>query len=112
MAGVPATRSAAAQARGYAEAALMVAASTLLGLALAPRWGNAAIDLLYLPAVLAAGVRAGLGPALFAASASALAYNFFFTAPNFSFRVDNPNDILTVAVLFAVALVTSQLAAS
>jgi two-component system sensor histidine kinase KdpD len=113
MIGLPASRrSAAAQLRGYAEASLMVAASTLLGLALTPHWGNSAVDLLYLPAVLAAAVLAGLGPALFAALASALAYNFFFTAPRFTFRIEDPNDIVTVLVLFAVAVVTSQLAAS
>ena len=90
----------------------MVAASTLVGLAIAPRWGNSAVDLLYLPAVLGAAVLAGLGPALFAALASALAYNFFFTAPHLTFRIENPNDVVTVVVLFAVAVVTSQLAAS
>jgi two-component system sensor histidine kinase KdpD len=95
-----------------AEASIMVAASTLTGLALAPRWGTSAVDLLYLPAVLATAVLAGTGPALFAAAASALAYNFFFTAPHMTFRIDNPNDIVTVLVLFAVAVVTSQLAAS
>jgi two-component system, OmpR family, sensor histidine kinase KdpD len=113
MAGLPAIRgSAAAQLRGYAEALLMVAAATLVGLAVAPRWGNSAVDLLYLPAVLAAAILGGLGPALMAALASALAYNFFFTAPHLTFRIENPNDIVTVAVLFAVAMVTSQLAAS
>ena len=101
-----------ARLRGYAEALLMVAGSTLVGLALAPRWGNSAVDLLYLPAVLAAATLAGLGPALTAALAAALAYNFFFTAPQLSFRIDNPNDVVTVAVLFGVAVVTSQLAAS
>src|SRR4029078_10568051 len=99
----------AAQFRGYAEALLMVAVSTLLGLALTPRWGNSAVDLLYLPAVLATGVLAGLWPALFAALLAALAYNFFFTAPHMTFRISNPNDIVTVIVLFAVAVVTSQL---
>lgn len=105
-------RSARAQLRGYAEALLMVAASTLVGLAVAPRWGNSAVDLLYLPAVLAAAVLAGLGPALLAALVSALAYNYFFTAPQLTFRISNPNDIVTVVTLFAVAVVTSQLAAS
>jgi two-component system sensor histidine kinase KdpD len=104
--------SAAGQVRGYAEAFVMVAASTIVGLIVAPRWGNSAVDLLYLPAVLATAVLAGLGPALAAAAASALAYNFFFTAPHLTFRIDNPNDVVTVLVLFAVALVTSQLAAS
>lgn len=101
-----------AHLRGYAGALLLVAAATLAGLWLAPRWGNSAVDLLYLPAVLGAAVSSGLGPALFAALASALAYNFFFTAPHFTFRIDSPNDIVAVAVLFGVALVTSQLAAS
>ncbi len=105
-------RAAAAQLRGYAEALLMVSASTLLGLALAPTWGNSAVDLLYLPAVIATAVLAGLWPALFAALLAALAYNFFFVAPHFTFRIDNPNDVVTVIVLFAVAVVTSQLAAS
>jgi two-component system sensor histidine kinase KdpD len=104
--------SATAQLRGYAEALLAVAVSTLLGLALTPRWGNSAVDLLYLPAVLATAVLAGLWPALFAALIAALAYNFFFTAPHMTFRISNPNDIVTVIVLFAVAVVTSQLAAS
>lgn len=98
--------------RGYAEAALLVAAATLVGLAMAPRWGNSAVDLLYLPAVLAAAVLAGRGPALFAAAAAALAYNFYFTAPRLSFRIDHPNDVLTVIALFGIAIVTSQLAAS
>ena len=62
MAGLAAReRSAAAQLRGYAEGLLMVAASTLAGLALAPRWGSSSVDLLYLPAVMIAGVTAGDG---------------------------------------------------
>jgi len=79
---------------------------------MAPNWGESAVDLLFLPAVLAAAVLGGIGPALFAASASALAYNFFFTAPRLSFRMDNLNDIVTVATLFGVAVATSHLAAS
>lgn len=104
--------SAGARLRAFAEAALMVAGSTLLGLVIAPRWGNSPVDLLYLPAVLGAAILGGLAPALFAALASALAYNFFFTAPHGTFRIDSPVDIVTVVVLFLVALVTSQLAAS
>ncbi|MGE3746480.1 MAG: DUF4118 domain-containing protein [Sphingomonadaceae bacterium] len=102
----------AAPLRGYAEASLMVAGATLAGLAMTPRWGNSAVDLLYLPAVLATAVLAGLGPALFAALGSALAYNFFFTEPRLTFHIENPNDVVTVAVLFGVAVVASQLAAS
>jgi len=98
--------------RGYAEALLLVAGSTLVGLVMAPRWGNAAVDLLYLPTVLGVAVLSGLGPSLLAATASALAYNYFFTAPYRTFRMDNPEDVVTVLVLFLVAVVTSHLAAA
>lgn len=93
-------------------ALLMVAVSTLAGLIIAPRYGNSAVDLLYLPAVLGAAVLGGFGPAFLAAAAAALAYNFFFTQPHFTFRVTETNDLLTIIVLLGVALVTSQLTAS
>lgn len=105
-------RQPAAGPRGYAAAILLVGVSTLAGMLIAPRWGTAAVDLIYLPAVLTAAVLAGLGPALLAAIASALAYNYFFTAPYHTFRIYSPSDIVTVVVLFAVAVVTSHLAAS
>ena len=98
--------------RGHAEALLMVAASTLVGLAIAPQWGTTPVVLLYLPPVLAAAVLRGLGPALLAAIASTLAFNFFFTAPYETFVVHSPADVVTVVVLFLVAVVTSHLAGS
>jgi two-component system sensor histidine kinase KdpD len=97
---------------GYAVALGLVILSTLAGTFVEARWGSSAVDLLYLPAVLATAVFAGLGPALLAAIAAALTYNFFFTAPYHTFRIHSPADIVTVAVLFVVALVTSKLAAS
>jgi K+-sensing histidine kinase KdpD/DNA-binding winged helix-turn-helix (wHTH) protein len=96
---------------GYAAALLTVALSTLAGLAMAPQWGNSAVDLLYLPTVLGIAVIAGFGPAVVAAVLSTLAYNYFFTVPYHSLRVDRPSDIVTVIMLFVVALVTSRLAA-
>lgn len=97
--------------RPYAETALMVTASTVMGLLVEPRFGTSPVDLLYLPTVLAAAGFYGLLPGLLAAVASALAYNFFFTHPVHTFRVANAADLVTVVLLFLVALVTSQLAA-
>ena len=77
----------------------------------APRWGNSPVDLLYLPAVLAAAGLYGLGPGFVAAVSSALAFNFYFTQPYHTLRISSPQDVATVAFLFLVALVTSQLAA-
>ena len=89
----------------------MVALSTVAGAALDARWGNGPVDLLYLPPVLTAAVLFGLWPALLASLASALAYNYFFTPPYHTLRMDRPADIVTVAILFLVAIVTSKLAA-
>ena len=97
--------------RPYAETLLMVAASTGAGLVAAPRWGNSPVDLLYLPPVFAAAGFYGLGPGILAAVTSALAFNFYFTQPFHTFRITNPSDVATVAMLFLAALVTSQLAA-
>src|SRR6476620_9978465 len=97
--------------RPYAETLLMVAGSTLAGMLVAPRWGNSPVDLLYLPAVLAAAGFYGLGPGILAAIGSALTFNYFFTPPLHTFRIANAEDVVTVALLFLVALVTSQLAA-
>lgn len=97
--------------RPYAETLAMVGASTLAGMLVEPRWGNSAVDLLYLPAVLAAAGFYGLAPGVLAAVTSALAFNYYFTQPIHTFRVTSPEDVATVALLFLVALVTSQLAA-
>ena len=77
----------------------MLRSRRLLGLWIAPRWGTAPVDMIYLPAVLAAAALWGLGPGLVAGIPAALAYNFFFTAPVHTFRIDRITDIVTVIVL-------------
>src|SRR3954465_4489463 len=96
--------------QAYAGALAMVAVATLAGMWIAPRWGTAPVDMIYLPAVLAAAALWGLGPALLAGIGAALAYNYFFTSPIHTFRMDRLTDVVTVFVLLLVALVTSQLA--
>ena len=96
----------------YSGALLLVAAATLAGLLIAPRWGNAPVVLLYLPPVLAVAIYGGRWPALVAAATSTLAYNYYFTAPYRTFVIHSAADVVTVAVLFLVAVVTSPLAAS
>ena len=107
---VPPTSSLLAVAGPLVATLAMVGLSTVLGLRLA-FWGTSAVDLLYIPAVLAAATIFGLRQGFFAALSSALAYNFFFTEPVHTFRISRPGDLVTVAILFLVALVTSQLAA-
>ncbi len=97
---------------GYVLALLMVAGATLLCLLVSSRFGNSAVVMLYLPPVLAAAIYAGLRPALLAAFASTLAYNYYFTAPFRTFAINSPADVVTVLTLLLVAVVSSQLAAS
>jgi two-component system sensor histidine kinase KdpD len=97
--------------QAYAGAIAMVAVATLIGLWIAPRWGTAPVDMIYLPAVLAAAALWGLGPGLAAGLAAAVAYNFFFTEPLHTLQMYHVTDIVTVVILLIVALVTSQLAA-
>jgi two-component system sensor histidine kinase KdpD len=107
----PARRSIAESIQAYTGSLALVAVSTLLGLWIAPRWGTAPVDMIYLPAVLAAAALWGLGPAALAGVTAALAYNFFFTEPVHTLRIDRVTDVVTVIVLLIVALVTSRLAA-
>ena len=96
----------------YAAAQALVAVSTILALWIASDWGSAAVEMIYLPAVLAAGVWWGFGPAVLAAVTSALGYNYFFTEPLYTFRITSAVDIVNVVILFIVAVVTSQLASA
>lgn len=102
----------AAQLGAYAAALLMVAVSTLAGLIIAPLWGHPPVVLLYIPPVLGAAVYGGWWPALLAAVASTLTYNYWFTAPYHTFVIHSPADVVTVIVLFLVAAVTSHLTGS
>jgi two-component system sensor histidine kinase KdpD len=108
---IPTHSSVTTRIQAYAGAIAMVALSTLVGLWIAPRWGTAPVDMIYLPAVLAAAALWGLGPAIVAGMAAALAYNFFFTEPVHTFQMNRIADVVTVVVLLIVALVTSKLAA-
>jgi len=71
--------------------------------------GLASAALLFLLPVLLASARGGLGPGLVAALAAAGAYNFFLLPPRFSFAIHGAENLISVAVLVLVALVTSRL---
>ncbi len=95
---------------GYAIGAGFVAAATGLALLLDRSFERVDLGVVYLSAVLAAGVLYGLRPALAAATAAFLIYNFLFLEPRYSFAIGSPTDILTLIVFWAVALVTGVLA--
>ena len=95
---------------GYLVGAAFVAVATGLGLLLDRSFDRVDLGVVYLAAVVAAGVLHGLRPALSAATLAFLAYNFLFLQPQYSFAIGSPTDILTLVVFWAVALVTGALA--
>jgi two-component system sensor histidine kinase KdpD len=65
--------------------------------------------LVYLFAILLAAFRIRRGPMLFMAALSALAWNYFFIPPKFTFAVGKPEDITLLVLFFSVALCMGQL---
>lgn len=97
-------------AAAYLEALIAVAAIAWLTSALLSVLGLASSALLFLLPVLIAATRGGVGPGLTAALAGAAAYNYFLLEPRFTFQVHQLDNLISVVVLGAVAVVTSRLA--
>ncbi|TWH85315.1 two-component system sensor histidine kinase KdpD [Novosphingobium taihuense] len=92
------------------EALLAVAVVSALTSALLPTVGLESASLLFLLPVLIAATRGGTVPAMIAALAGAAAYNYFLLEPRFTFRVHRLDNLVSVFVLCAVAVVTGRLA--
>jgi len=94
---------------GAALAAVAVALgiAELIGAAIGPT--NS--DLVFLTAVVAIAVRFGLWPSLFASVVSALAYNFFFLPPIYTFTIADPHNVTAFGFFTLVAVIVSSVAA-
>ena len=99
-----------APTQGIVLAVLLVGATTGVAKIVQPVFGLNSIDLLYLLPVVASATLLGLRASLAASVAAALAYNFFFLPPLYNFTITDPQNIVTLAVLTAVAVAVSQLA--
>ena len=105
------SRSAWGSPGGYALATLLVAVFTALAVVVHSFGGLTNVALVYLIPVLAAASIHGMRTGVFTGVLSALAYNFFFLPPIYTFTIQDPENVLTVVVFIAVAIVTSQFAA-
>lgn len=94
---------------GHLGAVAAVGAATALAWALDRYVESANLAMVYLLSVLATGLAFGLWPAVTAAAASALIYNFLFLAPRLTFYIGHAADVFTFAVFFAVAMATGWL---
>jgi two-component system sensor histidine kinase KdpD len=94
---------------GYAAAASLVAAAGLIATVADHYMNNPNLAMIFLASVLLTGAAFGFGPALAAATAAALSYNFFFIEPRMSFSIGHLSDLITFGVFFAVAVTTGLL---
>ncbi|MGX5720401.1 DUF4118 domain-containing protein [Shinella zoogloeoides] len=98
--------------RPYLLSVVFVALAILAGVALSQTLDVQNLALVFLMAVLAASVRGGLGAGLFASILGALAFNFFFLEPRYTFTVRDPESLVALFFYFGVALVASNLTAA
>jgi two-component system sensor histidine kinase KdpD len=100
--------------RDYAWALAAVAAITAGLLAAHSLWpwiSYQAVGLIELLAVLLIAVYLGRGPALLAALASAVSWNFLFMQPRFTFEIAALEDIILFLLYFVIALFAGTLTA-
>jgi two-component system sensor histidine kinase KdpD len=93
--------------------AALVATGGALGAAklATPYFGLETVPLVFLMAIVGVAYRFSLGPALLAAAASVLCYNFFFLAPLYTFTIADPTNIAALFFFLFTALIVSNLTA-
>jgi two-component system sensor histidine kinase KdpD len=101
----------AAGPRAFLGGIAFVALATLAGLALRGIGVASGIPLVFLIAALAAGATQGLYPSLLASVIAALAYNFFFLPPLYTFTIADPENVVALGCFTLAAVVSSRLAA-
>jgi two-component system sensor histidine kinase KdpD len=100
-----------AAARGYAVALAVVALVTGLNAILQNWLANQSLALVYLLSVLILAMFVERGPTLVAATLTAFLWDFFFTEPRFTFRIQSTSDWMMFCTYFAVALAMGQVTA-
>lgn len=87
---------------------LLVGLSLISGL-LETYLGYQAVGFFFLLGVLGVGFVATLGPTIFAASLSAIVWNFFFIPPRLTIAISKPEDVILCFTFFLVAVITGAL---
>ena len=90
--------------REYAYAFVVAGFLASVATALASLTGYMFPALLFLMAVVIAGIRWKRGPVLALATLSALAWNFLFIPPRFTLHIEKPEDVFMFCIFFVVAL--------
>ncbi len=94
---------------GYAWAAGATVVATLVAFGLDAYFHVVNVALVYLLAVVLVALRWARGPVIAVAVLNVAAFNFFFIPPRGTFHVDDPQYLLTFAMMLGVGLVVSGL---
>jgi two-component system sensor histidine kinase KdpD len=94
----------------YGLALASVGVALLLNSFLVVSFSYQVTGLVFLSTILLQSLYTGRGPVLLSAILSALAWNFFFTDPKWSFKITSFEDKLLLALYFFAAVVTGTLA--
>src|SRR5687767_2374543 len=94
---------------GYAWAAGATVASTLVALGLDAYFHVVNVALVYLLAVVLVALRFRRGPVIAVSILNVAAFNYFFVPPRGTFHVDDPQYLLTFAMMLGVGLIVSGL---
>lgn len=90
-------------------ALLILAAVSAVGHIVDTYLGHRTVPLFYLVTVIWASVFLSRGPVMMLAAGSALAWNYFYTHPRFTFQITSFEDMLMFALFFIVAIATGHL---
>lgn len=93
----------------YGRAVAIVALCTAIAWAMFPSFELSNLIMLYLLGVVGVAALSGRGPSVLASVLSVAAFDFFFVPPYFTFAVADAQYLVTFAVMFVVALITSGL---
>jgi two-component system, OmpR family, sensor histidine kinase KdpD len=96
----------------YAWAFGATAICTALGALMSPLFELANLVMVYLLGVVLVATRFGRGPGIAASALCVAAFDFFFVPPQLTFAVSDVQYLVTFAIMFAVALLISNLTAS
>jgi two-component system sensor histidine kinase KdpD len=95
----------------YLLAMVAMACLTIANLLLSSFIGYRTVALNYLLGIVLLAFFVGRGPMLVAATVSALAWNFLFLPPRFTFSIHGFEDVMMFAMYFVIAIVLGQLIA-
>lgn len=95
----------------YGVTLAMVAGVVVLAEVFEALVSSANVTLFFVLPVVVSATSFGWGPALTASLTGALAFDFFFTEPKFSFAIASPGDISDAVLLLAIAAIVSTVAA-